>query len=109
MISRVWQGVTTPQNADAYEALLKSQIFPDILARNIEGFLRIELFRRDVGEEIEFVTVMWFTSLAAVRAFAGEKWDEAVVPPAARVLLKRFDDRSRHYDVREARNATPAR
>jgi hypothetical protein len=105
MISRIWYGYTTPQNADAYEALLKTQIFPGILARGIDGFLRIELFRRALDDEVEFATVMWFTSLDAVRAFAGENWQQAVVPPAARALLKRFDERSRHYDVREIRTA----
>ena len=103
MISRVWYGWTTPQNADAYETLLKSQIFPGSLARTIKGFERIELFRRPAGEEIEFVTVMWFSSLDAVKAFAGPQREEAVVPPAARAVLKRFDDGSKHYEVREMR------
>jgi antibiotic biosynthesis monooxygenase (ABM) superfamily enzyme len=103
MISRVWYGWTTPQNADAYEVLLKSQIFSGIVARNIAGFRRIELFRRPAGDEVEFVTVMWFDSLDAVKAFAGEQWEVAVVPPAARAILKRYDATSQHYDVREAR------
>ena len=106
MISRLWYGWTTPQNADAYEALLKTQIFPGILARNIRGFRRIELLRRAAGDEVEFVTVMAFDSMAAVEAFAGEQYEVAVVPEAARALLKRFDGTSRHYEVRETREAT---
>jgi hypothetical protein len=102
MISRVWHGWTDRDNADAYESLLKSQIFPGILARKIDGFLRIELFRRPVGEEIEFVTVMWFSSLDAIKTFAGPSWEKAVVPPAARALLSRYDATSQHYEVREA-------
>lgn len=109
MISRVWYGFTTPENAEAYEELLRSRIFPGILAKNVAGFLRIELFRRPSGDEVEFVTVMWFANKDAVKAFAGENWEEAVVPPAARAVLKRFDDRSRHYEVRETRQANPAR
>jgi len=105
MISRVWYGWTTPQNADAYESLLKTQIFPGIAGKNIAGFQRIELFRRPAGDEVEFVTVMWFSSLEAVKAFAGERWEEAVVPPAARAVLKRFDDRSKHYEVRASAQA----
>jgi heme-degrading monooxygenase HmoA len=107
MICRIWYGWTTPQNADAYENLLKTEIFPGILARNIVGFRRIELLRRPAGEEVEFVTVMWFASLEAVKAFAGEQWEAAVVPAAARAVLKRFDPVSRHYEVREAREAAP--
>jgi heme-degrading monooxygenase HmoA len=100
MISRIWHGWTTTANADAYEALLKSEIFPGIQNRRIAGYRGIQLFRRDLKDEIEFVTVMWFDTLDAVRAFAGEDYEAAVVPPRARELLSRFDDRSQHYEVR---------
>ena len=105
MIARIWFGWTTPENADAYEALLKTKIFPGILARNIAGFLRIELLRAPAGEEVEFATVMWFDSLQSVKAFAGADYEAAVVPQTARAVLKRFDARSRHYEVRERRDA----
>lgn len=104
MIARVWHGWTNPQNADVYENLLRTKIFPGILARTIAGFRRIELFRAAVGAEVEFVTVMWFDSMDAVRAFAGEAFESAVVPPEARAVLERYDTRSRHYDVRDAQS-----
>ena len=100
MISRVWHGWTTPSNADAYEALLKEEIFVGIAERRIAGYQGIHLFRRALGDEVEFVTVMWFASLEAVRAFAGEDYEAAVVPPKARALLSRFDARSQHYKVK---------
>jgi antibiotic biosynthesis monooxygenase (ABM) superfamily enzyme len=100
MISRVWHGWTTPANADAYEALLKSEIFTGIRDRQIAGYRGIHLFRRNLGDEVEFVTVMWFGTLEAVRAFAGEDYEVAVVPPKARALLSRFDARSQHYEVK---------
>jgi antibiotic biosynthesis monooxygenase (ABM) superfamily enzyme len=105
MIGRVWHGWTTPENADAYEALLKTEIFPGILAKKIAGFERIELFRRDAGREVEFMTVMWFDSLDSVRAFAGEDYETAYVPASARAVLARFDARSQHYEVRARREA----
>jgi hypothetical protein len=49
---------------------------------------------------VEFITIMWFDSIEAVRAFAGEDYEVAVVPPEARALLARFDGRSQHYEVR---------
>lgn len=100
MISRIWHGWTTPANADTYEALLKSEIFVGIGDREIPGYRGIQLFRRDLGTEVEFVTVMWFDSLDAVRVFAGEDYEVAVVPPKARAVLARFDARSQHYEVR---------
>jgi heme-degrading monooxygenase HmoA len=99
MISRIWHGWTSPENADAHEALLRTEIFVHIASRSIEGYSGIHLLRRDVGDEVEFVTIMWFDSLAAVKAFAGEDYETAVVPPKARQLLSRFDSHSAHYRV----------
>jgi hypothetical protein len=100
MISRIWHGWTTPENADAYESLLRGEILPGIRGRHIVGCKSIHLLRRDLGDEVEFVTIMWFDSLDAVRVFAGEDYEVAVVPPEARALLARFDARSSHYEVR---------
>lgn len=101
MIARVWHGWTTNENADAYEALLRSTIFPRIAAKEVSGYQGINLLRRPVPTGVEFVTIMWFDSIDAVRRFAGEDYEAAYVPPEARVLLARFDDRSQHYEVRE--------
>ena len=100
MISRVWHGWTTQANADAYESLLKSEIFEGIQRRQIAGYRGIHLFRRNLGEEVEFITIMWFDSTEAVRAFAGQDYEVAVVPRKARALLSRFDARSQHYEVK---------
>jgi len=103
MICRIWHGWTTSANADSYESLLRSEIFAGIAARAIVGFQGIDLIRREGADEVEFVTVMWFDSIEAVRAFAGPDHEVAVVPPEARKLLARFDGRSAHYDVVERR------
>ena len=103
MISRIWHGYIRPGNADAYEALLRDEIITGIEDRSIDGFREIQVLRRDLGDEVEFITVMWFDSLDAVRAFAGEDHEASVVPPAARELLARFDELSQHYEVRERR------
>jgi antibiotic biosynthesis monooxygenase (ABM) superfamily enzyme len=100
MILRVWHGWTTPSNADAYEALLKEEIFVGISNRRIAGYHGIRLLRRTAASEVEFVTLMTFEDLDAVRKFAGEDYEAAVVPPKARALLARFDARSQHYELR---------
>jgi heme-degrading monooxygenase HmoA len=99
MISRVWHGWTSRENADAYEDLLRTEIFIGIAKRSIQGYRGIHLLRRDVDDGVEFVTIMWFDSLDAVRAFAGEDYEVAVVPSKARQRLSRFDSRSAHYQV----------
>ena len=99
MISRIWHGWTTRENAAAYEALLKSEILPGISIRGIGGLEGAHLLRRDVPEGVEFVTILWFDTLGAVREFAGEDYEAAVVPENARRLLTRFDARSQHYET----------
>jgi heme-degrading monooxygenase HmoA len=106
MICRIWHGWTKPANADAYDVLLRSEIFQGIASRGIPGYHGIELLRRQDHDLIEFVTLMWFDSLDAIRAFAGQDYETAVVPPAARALLERFDSRSAHYEVRQPRGAS---
>jgi heme-degrading monooxygenase HmoA len=103
MMSRIWHGWTTPGNADKYEALLKEEIFVGIQDRHIRGFKGIQLLRREIGQEVEFVTIMIFDSLDAVREFAGKDYEIAVVPEKARAVLSRFDERSQHYEIRAER------
>ena len=105
MIARVWRGWTTREMADAYERLLRGEIFPGILAKQLQGFLRIELFRRELQDETEFKTVMWFASQGAVTACVAEDHGAAYVPASARQVLARFDERAMHYEVREGRDA----
>jgi hypothetical protein len=100
MIARVWRGWTKPQNADAYETLLQKEIFPGIRERHIAGLLGIELLRRNLHGKVEFMTIMTLRSMEDVRSFAGSDYEKAVVPPKARALLDRFDERSQHYEIR---------
>jgi len=103
MIVRIWHGWTMPGNADRYEALLRGEIFIGIQDRHIPGFKSIQLLRRAVGPEVEFVTLMVFESLEAVREFAGADYETAVVPEKARKILAHFDARSQHYELRAER------
>ena len=101
MVGRIWHGWTTSENADVYENLLRTEIFPGIASKNVSGYLGIQLFRRPSGDEVEFITIMWFESWDAVKQFAGEDYEKAYVPPKARKVLLKFDDRSQHYEIRE--------
>jgi heme-degrading monooxygenase HmoA len=97
MIARLWSGSAGEETADAYEELLRAHVLPGL--RRIEGHRGAILLRRDAQEEVEFVTITFFDSLDAIRAFAGDDVEAAVVSPEARALLSRFDERSRHYEV----------
>jgi heme-degrading monooxygenase HmoA len=97
VIARLWRGWAEPAQADAYERLLRTTVLPAI--DRIGGYRGAYLMRREDGAEVAFVTLTLWDSLAAVRAFAGEDYEHAVVPPAARELLSRFDETALHYET----------
>lgn len=103
MICRQWRGWTTPENAQAYEAIVRGEVIPEIEARRIPGFLSIDLMQRPFEDGVEFETLMWFEDLDAVKAFVGDEYDLAHVPERARAVLSRFDERSAHFEVVERR------
>jgi len=103
-VKRVWHGWTTLENADKYQNLLHDEVFPGIEAKKIPGYQSIELFRRDLSDEVEFVTTMTFDSLQNVIDFQGEDYEKCYVPDAAQAVLKRWDQVSAHYEAIEFRN-----
>jgi hypothetical protein len=103
MICRQWRGWTTPDNADAYERIVRGEVIPGIEARNIPGFLHIDLMRRDIGGEVEFQTLMWFDSVEAIKTFVGEDYSISHVPDDARAVLARFDEHATHFQVLDRR------
>jgi heme-degrading monooxygenase HmoA len=103
MICRVWRGWTTPENADAYESIVRGEVIPGIESMRIPGFQHIDLLRRDLDTEVEFVTIMWFDDLESIKAFTGDDYALSHVPAPARAVLARFDERSAHYEVIDRR------
>jgi heme-degrading monooxygenase HmoA len=99
MIARAWKGWTKAEHAAAYEKLLREVVYPGL--RKINGYHGGYILRRDGKDETEFVTVNFFESLEAVKAFAGREYEVPVFEPEARRLLSRVEPIARHYDVRK--------
>jgi heme-degrading monooxygenase HmoA len=97
VIGRLWRGTAQRENADAYVAHLERETLPAL--PGIEGHLGAYVLRRELGAEVEFVVLTIWESLDAVRAFAGDDYETAVVPPEARRLLTSFDERVAHYEI----------
>jgi len=102
MIFRIWHGWTTLENADIFENLLKTEIFPTIASKNVSGYYGIQLLRRQLSNEVEFLTIMRFDSSDAVKQFVGEDYEKSYVPDKARKVLSRHDERSQHYEIKES-------
>lgn len=99
MIARIWHGYTTFENASAYESLLKAEVFPSIERKKVKGYRKINLLRRNLDNEVEFITIMLFNNMQSVKEFAGEDFETAYVPATARAILSRFDSKSQHYQI----------
>ena len=99
MIARLWRGWTKRADAKAYEEMLQAEIFPSIEARNIKGYRGAELFTNEGADEVEFMTLLRFDSMEAVKEFAGPDESKPVIYPKAEALLTRMDGRSHHYRI----------
>jgi hypothetical protein len=100
MLCRVWRGWTTVPQAQNYDDYLQHELFPrldrDLRSHGYRGYQLLRLAR---GEEVEFMTMLWFESIESVLSFAGENYETAVVSEKARSLLTRFSDRADHYQL----------
>jgi heme-degrading monooxygenase HmoA len=97
VIARVWHGYTKPEHADAYEAMLKPELLPGI--GKVKGYRGSYLLRRVVGDEVEFITIILWDSIDAIRAVAGPDYETAVIPEERRKHLSHYDAKAAHYNV----------
>jgi len=98
MIGRIWHGWTTRADADKYEKLLRGEFLPGI--HRVRGYTGAYLMRREAAnDEVEFVIITQFTDINAVKVFAGEDYERAVIAPGADKLLTHYDKRSASYEV----------
>jgi len=103
-IKRTWHGWTSVANASAYEEVLRDHVLPSIEAKRIPGHGGIEVLRRDLDDEVEFMTIMTFDSLQSVIDFQGDDYERCYVPDAARAVLGRWDATAQHFEVRQERS-----
>jgi heme-degrading monooxygenase HmoA len=97
MISRHWTGLVKKGREDEYIAHLKNETFKKLY--QIEGFVNASILKRELTEGTEFLIITKWNSLKAIREFAGEKYEEAVVPEMAQEMMIRFDKQVKHYEV----------
>lgn len=97
MIARMWRGWASSETADDYQRHYESEVADHL--RKVDGFRGARLLRADQGGEVMFTSITFFTGLDAVRGFAGEEFDRAVLEDDARRALSRWDERVSHHDV----------
>jgi lactoylglutathione lyase len=99
MIVRIWRGWTAPEDADDYVAYLQAT---GIRAyRATPGNRAAFILRRTDGERTEFVTLTFWSSLEAVKAFAGEDVEQAVFYPEDDRFLVDRETTVTHFELFE--------
>jgi catechol 2,3-dioxygenase-like lactoylglutathione lyase family enzyme/heme-degrading monooxygenase HmoA len=99
LIARIWRGWTRTEDADEYVAYVQAT---GITAyRATPGNRAAYILRRRDGERTEFVTLTFWTSLDAVKAFAGEDVEQAVFYPEDDRFLVDRETTVTHFDVFE--------
>lgn len=96
-VARTWTARATKDGARAYVAYFRDTLAPALAARN--GYIGATIFESERGGVVELVVITRWHTLAAIRAFAGDDYERAVVEPEARALLTSFDDRARHSNI----------
>lgn len=96
MITRNWTGVVKPERAEDYLTHLQNDTLKKLSA--IKGFVNASILQRVVTDGIEFLVVTYWESMEAIRQFAGETADIAVVPPIVQEMMVRYDPVVRHYE-----------
>ena len=97
MIARTWRGWTTAAAADEYQKHYATAVAIEL--RGIPGFRGARLLRHQDGDSVRFTSITFFTDVDAIRSFAGDAYEFAVVAEEARKVLTRWDDRVTHDDV----------
>jgi len=97
MIVRTWRGRAAKDRPEDYSRHFNRTVLPQL--RELEGFLGALLLRRETPDGLEFLAVTQWDSVAAIKRFAGEDYERAVVEPGAVAALESFDEKVRHYEV----------
>ena len=97
VIARIWRGWAPLASADDYQRHYESEVSGHLHA--VSGFRGARLLRRQDGQEVMFTSITFFASLDAIRGFAGDDYEVAVVEEGARRALSRWDERVSHHEV----------
>ena len=96
MIARIWRGAVRSDDADEYAQYIRDTGFAEY--GRTSGNRGAWMLRRDDGGETEFVTLSMWESRDAIKAFAGEDIEAAVLYPEDEKYLV-GESTIAHYDV----------
>jgi len=99
MIARHWKGLAKKERAADYIKHLKSETFEKL--NHINGFVKASILSREIEAGIEFLIITEWIDIEALKQFAGESYESAVVPQVAREMMVSYDQVASHYEIHE--------
>ena len=97
-VARIWKGYGTSGGVKRYcDEHFSRLVLPEL--RALDGFLGATVLVREGNRETELVVLTRWASISAIRQFAGEDYEQAVVEPVVRDMLDRYDDRVKHFSI----------
>jgi heme-degrading monooxygenase HmoA len=103
MISRQWKGIAKSSDAQRYISHLREDTFPKLA--NIEGFISASILQRTMPTGEEFLIATVWESIDAIKHFAGDDPDVAVVPAAVQAMMVEYEKGVSHYAITETYEA----
>lgn len=97
MIVRMWHGRVPVAKAAAYRAFLNERAIPDY--RKVRGNISVHILERAEGDVAHFITLTFWTSMDAIRTFAGTDVEAAKYYPEDGDFLLEMEPRVTHYEV----------
>ncbi len=97
MIVRMWSGRAAKHRPEDYKRHFERLVLPELHA--LPGFLGAMLLRRETADGFEFLVMSQWQSVDAVKVFAGENYERAVIDPGAVAALESYDKVVTHYEV----------
>ena len=97
MIARHWKGLVKKDRAADYISHLKNDTFEKL--SHINGFVRASILSRNTETGVEFLIITEWNDIEAIKHFAGETYELAVVPKIAREMMVSYDPLVSHYEI----------
>lgn len=97
MITRIWHGRTSLENADNYLQFLLHKGTEEYL--QTEGNLSVKVWRRIENDCCHFWTVTEWVDIESIKRFAGEDYEKAVYYPEDDGVLLEFEEKVSHRET----------
>ena len=97
MIARIWKAQADKEKTTDYAKFFENTVLPEL--RQIMGFRGAYVMEKPNGDGMEIEVMTLWETMDAVREFAGDNFDQAVVEPGVQAIVRSFDKTVSHHEI----------